>query len=221
MAVLFSDNLDGESEGTSPPANWVEDTVKTLLNLEVDDAHANSLPHSIYALTDTATGGYHHDYGAGYDEEYTKMAIYLESGGEAYFVLQSTTGDYVSNKRCVNMRFNSNGDIEYYDGSWKDTGYNWTAGAFKVLKILPHCGTDTFDAWYDGVQIVNGGDFEDAGASIKSIQVLITTDGNNRLWVDDIQIGEEAGWTGKINGITNPAKVDGIAVADIEKINGR
>lgn len=29
-----------------------------------------------------------------------------------------------------------------------------------------------------------------------------------------------AGWTGKINSITNPAKVNGIAVANISKING-
>ena len=29
-----------------------------------------------------------------------------------------------------------------------------------------------------------------------------------------------AGWTGKINGVTNPAKICGIAVADISKVCG-
>lgn len=219
MAVLFSDNLDGEVEGTSPPANWVEDTVKTMGACEVDDVHANSSPHSIYGLATGATGGYHHDYGSGYDEEYTEAAIYLESSGICYMILQSTTGDYDATKRCVNIRFNSNGNIEYYDTAWRDTGYNWTAGQWKVLKILPHCGTDTFDAWYDGVQIVNGGDFEDSGASIKSIQFLISLAGNDRFWLDDIQIGV-ASWTGTINGVTNPAKVNGVSVSDISKING-
>lgn len=28
------------------------------------------------------------------------------------------------------------------------------------------------------------------------------------------------GWTGKIKGVTNPSKVNGIAVANISKING-
>ena len=30
-----------------------------------------------------------------------------------------------------------------------------------------------------------------------------------------------AGWTGKINGVTNPAKINGIAVANISKVNGQ
>lgn len=32
--------------------------------------------------------------------------------------------------------------------------------------------------------------------------------------------GVTAGWTGKINGVTNPAKINGIAVANIAKVNG-
>lgn len=29
-----------------------------------------------------------------------------------------------------------------------------------------------------------------------------------------------AGWTGKINGVTNPAKINGVAVADITSVMG-
>ena len=32
--------------------------------------------------------------------------------------------------------------------------------------------------------------------------------------------GAPAGWTGKINGVTNPAKVNGVAVANIVRVNG-
>jgi len=39
---------------------------------------------------------------------------------------------------------------------------------------------------------------------------------------DETLLGYAAagGWTGKINGVTNPAKINGIAVADIAKVNG-
>ena len=29
-----------------------------------------------------------------------------------------------------------------------------------------------------------------------------------------------AGWAGKVNGVTNPAKINGITVANIAKVNG-
>lgn len=32
--------------------------------------------------------------------------------------------------------------------------------------------------------------------------------------------GAPSGWTGKINGVTNPSKINGIAVANITKVNG-
>ena len=31
---------------------------------------------------------------------------------------------------------------------------------------------------------------------------------------------EEVGWTGKINGVTNPAKINGVVIANISKVMG-
>lgn len=41
---------------------------------------------------------------------------------------------------------------------------------------------------------------------------------NNVLSIWDAP--SEPGWTGKINGVTNPAKINGIPVANIAKVNG-
>ncbi|GAF86989.1 unnamed protein product, partial [marine sediment metagenome] len=38
------------------------------------------------------------------------------------------------------------------------------------------------------------------------------------FWTEKLNLQE--GWTGKINGVTNPAKINGVAVADIAKVNG-
>lgn len=47
------------------------------------------------------------------------------------------------------------------------------------------------------------------------------------MWFDDVKMDSSFiglipsdGWTGKVNGVTNPAKVNGIAVANISKVNG-
>lgn len=58
---------------------------------------------------------------------------------------------------------------------------------------------------------------------------MATTDGNNVAhglatgYTQNLDIGEAppAGWTGKINTITNPAKINGIAVANIAKVVGQ
>ena len=52
---------------------------------------------------------------------------------------------------------------------------------------------------------------------MKSIQIGIV---NGNVWIDDVQIGEASGWTGEINGVTDPTSVNGVAVSDIDNING-
>jgi len=39
-------------------------------------------------------------------------------------------------------------------------------------------------------------------------------------YIDWLKVGDGFGWTGKINGVTNPAKINGIAVANIAKVLG-
>ena len=38
--------------------------------------------------------------------------------------------------------------------------------------------------------------------------------------IAQIEWEEAAGWTGKVNGVTNPAKINGVAVANISKMMG-
>lgn len=48
-----------------------------------------------------------------------------------------------------------------------------------------------------------------------------TPDGtNNNQYVMRATVGVAAGWTGKISGVTNPAKIMGVAVANISKVKG-
>lgn len=38
--------------------------------------------------------------------------------------------------------------------------------------------------------------------------------------IAQVEYVESTGWTGKVNGLTNPAKINGVAVADINKVMG-
>lgn len=44
--------------------------------------------------------------------------------------------------------------------------------------------------------------------------------GTTYLIIGEIEFMAATGWTGKINGVTNPAKINGIPVANIAKVNG-
>jgi len=86
-------------------------------------------------------------------------------------------------------------DVDVYDGEWHDV-YN---GAYTdaVWTTYPH-----------------------ARADVTKARVRLWSTGNTaRIW--EFDFGEvEVGWTGKLSGVTNPAKINGIAVANIAKVNG-
>ena len=45
MAIIFSDNFDGETDGDSPPTNWVNESLTTC---EVDDVRSVSGANSMW-----------------------------------------------------------------------------------------------------------------------------------------------------------------------------
>jgi len=79
--------------------------------------------------------------------------------------------------------------------------------------------------WYDNtVGVEDWNDIEVCEFRLSHINRLPswTKATYNSLWNTLLTYGSEesSGWTGKINGVTNPAKINGIAVANIAKVNG-
>jgi hypothetical protein len=216
MTIIFSDNFDGEVEGTSPPVNWTNQTFETC---EVDDVHSRSSPHSMY-LRDTAGSGYcRHEEAAGLTTERLIIYAYFENTTVTrQLITQATTGVVDSAEILAQLSFDAGGDIRYYDGAWQDTGYNYTTGWHKI-EIVHNLGANQFDAWYDDVKIINAGSVRNGGkASWKAMHLFLLATGN--WWIDDVQIGEAAGWAGTFLGETNPPKVNGLTKENVSKVNG-
>lgn len=218
MAIVFSDNFDGESEGTSPPANWTESPTKTPLNCEVDDVQAHSSPHSMWIKANSSSyDRVYHDEASGFTDDKITIWLYFDNTTKSRQILtQDTIGDYLSTQVAARIAFETNGDIRYYDGIWNDTGYDYTTGWHKI-EIVHDVDADTFDCWYDDVQIINNGGFQNVADSIKNILSIVGDSGN--LWVDDVQIGS-SGWSGKVLGVSNPAKILGASKDNIVKVDG-
>lgn len=219
MAIIFSDNFDGEVEGTSPPANWVKDGVSAPTIFEVDDAQSHSPPHSAKLQHTPAAVRYgHHDEVGGFTDDKITFWLYFDNANTVrYLATQATIGNVDTAELMAFIGFRDDGDIEYYNGAWQDTGFDYTTGWHK-LEIVLDVGNNDFDAWYDDTKIITNGDYyagNTGKTSAKSLQIGVSA---ANLWFDDVQIGE--GWTGKYLGVTNPAKINGDDVSNITKVNG-
>lgn len=221
MAIIYSDNFDGESEGTSPPANWVDDGGFPANNFEVDDAQYYSSPHSAWLKKlGSGTGWCHHDEAAGFDTDRISFRRHFTSTDRQHHIITNkATGDHIATNIAAHIQLRNDGSIWWYDGSYHDTGYTYSTG-WHLWEIVHDCASDTFDLWYDSVQIINNGGFRNTATSIKSLhQQVDATYGTVETWFDDVQIGA-AGWEGVFNGVTNPAKINGVDKASILKVNG-
>ena len=103
----------------------------------------------------------------------------------------------------------------------QDTWQEWTFD----IDISAGVANAVCDVYLDNVLQASGVDcsFTDTGTDGNIWFYLFgyTTD-NLIAYVDWLKIGDGlvTGWIGKINGVTNPAKINGIAVANIAKVNG-
>ncbi|MFC1461657.1 hypothetical protein ACFLQR_03985 [Verrucomicrobiota bacterium] len=188
LGDVYSDNFDGESEGTSPPTNWVKDTATPPPNLEIDDVHSHSSPHGMWMKS--SAGNYdkaYHNEASGFTTDKVTEWIYFSATSDFLQLLtQKTAGDYVSTEVLVMVWFDTSGNIQYYDGIWNDTGYDYSAGWHKI-EIVHDCPNDQFDMWYDDVQVINNGGFRNSGSIVKSIHI-VSYNGKS-TWLDDVKIG--------------------------------
>ena len=219
MAILFADDFDGEAEGTSPPANWTVDTSQPPSVNEVDDAQYVSAPHSMKM---NGVGGVYRNFASGFSTDKISMRKYFTQTTVAseWLSTQSTEGESTSGNIAIYMSFSTNGNIFYHDGSWVDTGYNYSTG-WHLLEYVHDLASNTFDAWYDGTKIITAGGYfggHTGLASIKQVEIYVNI---ADIWVDDVQIGEATGsWSDTINGVSTPANVNGVAAANINNVNG-
>jgi len=121
------------------------------------------------------------------------------------------------------------------------TGSDWAAGGGDYVTSSPSGGSTTFpadtDAWMnwnvlaivqDAYDSSNPAEFlvkfsaetyssvDDSIPYFYSKEYAVDPDLNPKLVIEY----EVAGWTGKISGVTNPAKIMGVAVANIAKVKG-
>lgn len=189
MSVLFTDNFDGEGEGTSPPTNWINDD---LNNCEIDDVRAHSAPHSMWLKAKVGVNGKtRHEEAGGFSTEKVTVWIYFpNTTGQRFLFTQETIGPSDTAKQAAYIRFNIGGDIDYYDGIYNDTGQNYTAGWHKIEIVHDLLDADTFELWYDTALIASGAGFRNAVTTLRAIQFFMVTDSDN-IWFDDVQISAE------------------------------
>ena len=90
--------------------------------------------------------------------------------------------------------FSTDGRIYHYDTGANDVGPY--AIGLHYVDIIHDWDNDTFDAWYDGEQIVFGGSFfsNQVGSGGAGSNMFMAAGADNEVWVDDVQIGENGGF---------------------------
>jgi|GEM_PF-4544471 len=201
-SILFEDDFDTEAEGTSPPVNWAEDTAFPAANCEVDDVHRRSSPHSMYVRSFAGNSAFVHTVPGSFtinDQTPIYISLYMpDADGYYAFRTESDEGNQNNPAAAVQIGFDDmfgtiSGiprEIIYYDGaSYINTGYTWSTGTWFEIKLVHDFAANTFDAWKDGLQIVNDGDFFNNQAEVKSIHVYAVA-GSHEMWVDDVRVGD-------------------------------
>lgn len=221
MTSIYRETFDQMAEGLSPPTGIVPNSAGPYIpaNCEVDDVHCGSTPHSTYLKHGAQFGFCHRDQAGGFTDDIIEYWIYIPTLARTYyFPVQDTVGDFISANILSYVCLRDDNKIKYHDGDgFVDTGQSYTVGP-HILKRVHDIVADTFDLYWDGVKIVNGGaNYNDGKTVIKNVQWGMSAVGGTSLWFDDVHLGE---WTGLINSVTNPSEIDGIDVADISVING-
>lgn len=192
--VYFFDDFDSEAEGTSPPVNWIPSVFYPPTTFEVDDAQYHSSPHSAILLKSGGYGGCLHVEPVAFTSE--KITIWFKfeaTNQDNYLVLDEL---FESPPRSVQLQFDINGNIRYYNGStYIDTGYNYTTSWFKI-EIVQDFTAKTFDLWFNDALIVSGGVFVD-NITVNTKYILFINS-YTKVWLDDVQIGESAGGHGSL-----------------------
>ena len=124
---------------------------------------------------------------------------------------------------------------------YASAAYAFAEDTLYHLKIKRNSGVGTYGTLYcyiyedDGgspgdlldtlsITLQNPTGYENGDAKFRYIYGLMSTDGERAetqtAYLQNLDLQEVVGWTGKIMGVTNPAKIMGIAVANISKVKG-
>lgn len=192
----YSNDFDGEVEGTSPPASFILDTEKVIQACEVDNVRSHSGPNSLWLQR---TGGFA-DWGYARflqtftDENFT-VCLYLDNAADYRMVRLEDDTDNAEVGAIVSVIYlDSTSNIMYYDGaSLVDSGYNY-AGGWHKFEILNNFTTKTYKIYYDGVKVTGASDPDFNKATATAVRAVhfgcSNGAGTSNLWVDDIMIGE-------------------------------
>lgn len=193
-AVVYEDDFDGESDGDSPPINWVNQNLDVL---EVDDdGFEKSAPNSMKVEANSG-GVYWGHTDQAINEANITYWVYFNNLGRYYYVAgQETTGNLDNTKVGGMVCFRAN-DIKWNDGAWQDTGVDYTVGWHEIWMIHD-LAADTFDFWYDSTLLVDDGGFKDGNtlSAIASLQVGASSAGGVATsWMDNFTISTDSDTT--------------------------
>lgn len=212
--VYFTDNFDSEAEGTSPPTNWVNSTNYTLSKCEVDDAHANSAPHSMLLESHTIGDDCFHNLND-MDNSKWSFRLYVPGSGNRKFSMMATTTDIVLAANVGPFVAIVSKYIRWYDGAYHDSGYNISYSSWGLLEIEANLATDTFDVWYNSVKVITGASFYDGNnlSELNQVRIGFLTSGR-QMWIDDVVIGVPSAVS--MNNIVNVHPVSGVNILGVK-----
>ena len=137
----------------------------------------------------------------------------LNNNGSGWEELQSTTTTWTAGTwYMVTFTFDGSTKKLYINGSEEDTGsfsQNITEGDVDATL-----GSGGSNYYYDG-KLDEVGTWSRALTSTEVSDLYNSGDGLQYPFTSS-----SSGWTGKIVGVTNPAKINGIEVANIDNVNG-
>lgn len=162
--------------------------------MEVDDVQSSSPDHSMWCKGGTA--GW--DYGflpISYnlaEKVYLRQYIGVTANDYHMIEFMDTNAVFGAGNAITTFYFDGTDNIKMYDSTTlTDTGFNYTAGAWKQLEIQFNFGADTFDAWYDSDLIADDWNFYQSANSVERISFVCHATGTTQMWIDDIQFGEQ------------------------------
>lgn len=179
------------------------------------------------------------DKGAGHFTDFTHLIdakrISSTSSGTATFWLLSNAVDdarglLYADETAVLLQFYGDDEIcfeEFYNGNEYYQSHAITAGTMYYIK-LEKSGTSLSAKFYSDAARTNllftVSLTLHADHSFRYIFVCDTWNSgdshNGDTDIENLDLQEVAGWTGKVSGVTNPAKVMGVAAANIAKVKG-
>lgn len=186
MAYIFTDNFDGEAEGTTPPTNWTP-TVAGIA--EVDDAQYVSSPHSMRLAHSASWRAVAHS--ETYDDEPFSFYLYNDSINAYYNPRFLDGSGNVHGGLLINATAQG---ISYYTlaGSTA-SGVSLSAG-WNKFTFTHHSSTKTYDVVKDDTtEICTGASFfntSESGTATFQAYGKHTTSGYS--WYDDFTLGTES-----------------------------